>query len=216
MTQPHAAIAVSSSMPSNAVDLSPALHRRLQQIRHVALDMDGTIYRGAQLFDFTPGFLQLLTDLGIGYTFLTNNSSKSVADYLKHLSKMGLSASPEQMFISTHATLAYLREQVPQARRLYVLGTKSMQLEMSEAGFEIVDETPDAVVVGFDTQLAYDRLCKAAYFVEQGLPYVASHPDRYCPTDLPTVLVDCGAICKAIEYATSRARTPSSASRTRG
>ena len=59
------------------------MRKRLQQIRHVALDMDGTIYRGKTLFEETAPFLALLRELRIGYTFLTNNPSKSVADYLK-------------------------------------------------------------------------------------------------------------------------------------
>ena len=45
------------------------LSRRLRQIRHVALDMDGTIYSGGTLFDCTRSFLAQLTGLGIGYTF---------------------------------------------------------------------------------------------------------------------------------------------------
>ncbi len=65
---------------------------RLRQIRHVALDMDGTIYSGDTLFDFTRPFLAQLTALGIGYTFLTNNSSKSVKDYVARLRAMGVSA----------------------------------------------------------------------------------------------------------------------------
>jgi NagD protein len=72
------------------------------------------------------------------------------------------------------------------------------------AGFEVVDEAPDAVIVGFDRTLVYDRLCRAAYFVSQGLPYVATHPDRICPTDEATVLPDCGAIVALLETATGR------------
>ena len=54
------------------------MNRRLEKIRHVALDMDGTIYKGGTLFDATAPFLAALRELGIGYTFLTNNPSKSV------------------------------------------------------------------------------------------------------------------------------------------
>jgi NagD protein len=38
----------------------------------------------------------------------------------------------------------------------------------------------------------------------QGKPFIATHPDRVCPTDQPTVLVDCGAICAALREATGR------------
>src|SRR5688572_16659949 len=79
----------------------------VSHIRHVALDMDGTIYKGATLYHFTPGFLALLKQLGIGYTFLTNNSSKSVDAYVKHLARMGVAASADEIFTSTDSTIVY-------------------------------------------------------------------------------------------------------------
>ncbi len=191
---------------------------RLTKIRHVALDMDGTIYSGGTLFDFTVPFLALLGELGIGHTFLTNNSSKSARDYLAHLRKMGIHAREDQLYISTHATIEYLQEQMPKAKRLFVLGTLSMREEIAHAGFKLVentlgennthlpstDEEPDAVVVGFDTALSFARLCRAAYWIKQGKPFIATHPDRVCPTDEPTVLVDCGSVCAALEKAAGR------------
>ena len=50
--------------------------------------------------------------------------------------------------------------------------------------------------------LQYDRLCRAAWWASQGIPYIATNPDRVCPTDQPVVLVDCGSICKCLEHAT--------------
>lgn len=168
--------------------------------------MDGTIYRGATLFPFTLPFLELLKDLGIGHTFLTNNSSKSTRDYLAHLSKHGINATASQLYTSTQATVLYLHETMPQVGRLFVLGTRSMQAEIVEAGFTLAaddpHDEPDAVLVGFDTELSFGRLCRAAYWIKQGKPFIATHPDRICPTDQPTLLVDCGAICAALEKAT--------------
>ncbi len=54
------------------------LMARLRRIKHVALDMDGTIYMGMSLFPFTMPFLEGLKEQGIGYSFLTNNPSKSI------------------------------------------------------------------------------------------------------------------------------------------
>jgi NagD protein len=64
--------------------------------------------------------------------------------------------------------------------------------------------TNRCVLVGFDTDLNYTRLCRAAYWINRGKPFLASHPDRVCPTDEPTVLVDCGAVCAALSEATGR------------
>ena len=184
------------------------MNNRLRNIRHIALDMDGTIYSGGTLFEATAPFLALLGELGIGYTFLTNNSSKSLKDYLAHLRNFGIEAAEDQLYTSTQATLAYLREELPAVRRLFVLGTTSLQQEMAAAGFELTKDdptdVPEAVVVGFDTTLTFSRLCRAAYWIKQGKLFIATHPDRTCPTDQPTVLVDCGSICAALAQATGR------------
>jgi len=184
------------------------MNRRLKKIRHVALDMDGTIYKGGTLFEATAPFLETLGALGIGYTFLTNNPSRSVADYLAHLRQFGLRASGDQLYTSTQATIEFLREHWPAVRRLFLLGTPSMGGQFKSAGFHLLPDSPrdvpDAVVVGFDSTLTYERLCRAAWWITQGKPYFATNPDRACPTDQLTVLVDCGSICAALQAATGR------------
>lgn len=187
---------------------SPAVQAWLRKIRHVALDMDGTIYSGKTVFKTTVPFLTLLSELGIGCTFLTNNPSKSKKVYLEHLGTMGIQAGEEELYTSSQATIEFLQEKFPQCKRLFVLGTPSMCDEFARAGFVLVPdspaEEPDAVVAGFDMTLTYARLCRAAWWIQKGKLYVATNPDRVCPTDQPTVLVDCGAICAALESATGK------------
>ncbi|MCR4921347.1 MAG: HAD-IIA family hydrolase [Bacteroidaceae bacterium] len=180
----------------------------LKKIRHVALDMDGTIYLGNTLFPYTLDFLHQLDELGITYSFLTNNPSRSIADYLLKLHKMGIEATREEIYNTTVATIDYLHAHFPEVRRLFLLGTPSMISQFEEAGFISVPDSPtdrpDAVVVAFDMTLTYARLCRACWWVSQGLPYLATNPDRVCPTNEKTILVDCGSICRCIEHATGR------------
>lgn len=182
---------------------------RLKRIRHVALDMDGTIYSGRTLFPFTLPFLALLAELRIGYTFLTNNSSRSTRDYLAHLATLGIPANANQVYTSSRATIGCLQQSHPEVRRLFVLGTPSLRGELAEAGFGICEDDPadepDAVVAGFDTSLVFSRLCRAAYWIKHGKLFIATHPDLVCPTDEPNLLVDCGSICAALEKAADRA-----------
>lgn len=193
---------------SSRLNTTERLYDHLKNIKHIALDMDGTIYNGTTLFPFTIPFLAKLKEMGIGYSFLTNNPSKSTSDYLVHLSKMGINAVREEMYTSAQATISYIKTNIPKAKRLFLLGTPSMIKEFEQAGFistaDDEDDTPDAVVVGFDMTLSYDRLCRASWWVAQKLPYVATNPDRVCPTDKKTILVDCGAIYTCIEHATGR------------
>ena len=193
--------------------ISPLSEEKLLQacakIKHVALDMDGTIYLGSTLFPYTQAFLQTLRDNGISYSFLTNNPTKSSNDYLLKLQKLGIDATEEQMYTSSIATIDYIHMQYPEAKRIFTLGTPSMQAEFKKAGFEITSDSandvPDILVVAFDTTLEYSRLCRAAWWASKtDIPYIATNPDWVCPTDQPTILVDCGSLCKAIEGATKR------------
>lgn len=184
------------------------MNYELKKIRHVALDMDGTIYLGNTLFPYTLDFLHQLTELGITYSFLTNNPSRSIADYLLKLHKMGIEATREEIYNTTVAMIDYLHAHYPEARRLFLLGTPSMISQFEEAGFvstaDSPDDRPDAIIAAFDMTLTYARLCRACWWVSQGLPYLATNPDRVCPTNEATILVDCGSICQCIEHATGR------------
>jgi len=173
-------------------------------IRHLVLDLDGTVYCGSTLFDCTLPFLDLLKDLGIGRTFITNNSSLGIQDYVDKLKHLGIPASRDEIYTSTDAVIDYLRAHLPAVRKLWLLGTPSMARHLEDAGFVVGDDDPEAVVVGYDTGLTYDGLCRTAWWISQGLPFIASHPDRICPTDQPTLLVDCGAFSDCLTAATGR------------
>jgi len=184
------------------------LMERLRKLKHFALDMDGTIYLGTTLFPYTKAFLGGVKEMGLNYSFLTNNPSAGIADYLAKLAKLGIEATREEMYTTSIATIDYIKTHYPEAKRLFLLGTPSMIAEFEKAGFisttDSADDVPDAVIVAFDKTLQYDRLCRAAWWISQGLPYVATNPDRVCPTDQKVVLVDCGSICECLAHATGR------------
>lgn len=178
------------------------------QLKHLCLDMDGTIYNGNAIFPFTVAALQTLDELQIGYTFLTNNPTKSVADYLQHLWEFGIEASAEHIYTSSMATIDHLRCSLPHVRRIFFLGTTSMIAEFERAGFtstsDSADDEPDAVIVAFDPTMTYARLCRAAWWIGEGKPFIATNPDFVCPTNERTVLVDCGSITAALTKATGK------------
>ena len=182
------------------------LIERLQNLKHIALDMDGTLYYDNDLFPWTIPFLDTLEHFSIGHSFLTNNPTKSAKDYIAHLSKMGINASLDEMLTSARATIDFIKLHFNH-KKLFIVGTPSMIREFEEAGFistKGTDDKPDAVIVAFDKTLVYEKLCHAAFWISQGLPYIATNPDRVCPTKERTVLVDCGAVCAAIEYSVGR------------
>lgn len=171
------------------------------------LDMDGTIYEGARLFKCVNEFLDLIEKNGGKYIFITNNSSRSVVDYVSKLSNMGIKVTEDNFFTSSQATALYLNEHYPDTL-VYCMGTRSMIAEMEKTGVKITCEpTKDVgcIVVGYDTELTYKKLSDVSYLLQtrENIPYIATNPDRGCPTEFGLV-PDCFAMCEAINYAAHR------------
>lgn len=179
--------------------------RPLQQIKCFFLDMDGTIYLGGQLIAGTDRFIALLQDQGCSYYFLTNNSSRDKAAYVKKLAGLGIYAEANQVITSGEATARWLGGVCPGAR-IYLLGTPALAKEFRQHGFELVgrEGCPQYVVLGFDTTLTYQKLWDACDLVRAGVGYVATHPDINCPLDQGRYMPDAGAIISFIHASTGR------------
>lgn len=179
--------------------------KKLQNIRLWLMDMDGTLYLGDRLFPFTKELLERLRSTGRNYLFLTNNSSKSVEDYVKKLERLGIPASVEDFLTSTQATIYYLQKHHP-GKRLYVCGTKSMICQLKQAGFTVTEDREEAecIVMGFDTELTFRKLENVSYLLlTREIPYIATNPDLVCPTEFGSV-PDCGSVCQMIFNATGK------------
>ena len=168
-------------------------------------DMDGTLYLGDRLFDFTTSLLAEIRRTGGKYLFMTNNSSKSVADYIKKLEKLGISSTREDFITSSQATAYYLHKH-HEGQRLYVCGTESLKEELRWEGFTVTEkvEDTDCIVMGFDTELTFQKLHDVSYLLlTRELPYIATNPDLVCPTEFGSV-PDCGSVCGMIFNATGK------------
>ena len=183
--------------------LNAELMDRIRRIKHIALDMDGTIYLGNELFSFTKKFLKDVEDQHKKYYFFTNNSSKDQQTYIDKLEKMEIEIKPEQMMISNHVAIKYLKENY-EGKRLYIVGTPLLKHEFETAGFVLTEEDPDIVVLGFDTTLTYEKLSKACHYIRNGCTYFGINPDWNCPMEGGTFIPDCGSMAKLIEASTGR------------
>lgn len=172
----------------------------LQNIELFLFDMDGTLYLGDILFDFTAELLQVIRNRGGRYLFMTNNSSKSVADYVKKLDKLGIESTEEDFITSSQATVYYLKKHHKDAV-LYVCGTQSLKNEFISHGFTVTEDLSrvECIVMGNDNELNFKKLedvCKLL-FANPKLPYIATNPDYVCPTEFGSV-PDCGSVCDMI------------------
>lgn len=178
----------------------------IKQIKLFLFDMDGTLYLGDRLYDFTAELLDTIKKSGGRYLFMTNNSSKSVKDYIKKLDRLGIKSDEEDFITSSQATAYYLKKHHSRAR-LYVCGTLSLKEELMREGFcvtENIDET-DCIVMGNDNELTFKKLedvCRLL-FAREDIPYIATNPDYVCPTEFGSV-PDCGSVCDMIYNCTRR------------
>lgn len=164
--------------------------------------MDGTVYLGEQLLPGAKEFLTYLQDHEIPFFFITNNSSRSRSQYTAKLNRLGISVQDEQIFTSGEATAIYLEKNNPGAR-LYVVGTPSLEEELRSHGFKLVQDSPDFVVLGFDTTLTYKKIQKLCDFIRAGVCFIATHPDINCPTETG-FMPDIGAMMAMIEASTGK------------
>lgn len=180
--------------------------RFLQNMQLFLFDMDGTLYIGDHLFGFTIELLEQIRINGDRYLFMTNNSSKSVADYIRKLEKLGIKADRDDFITSSQATAYYLHQHFPN-HTLYVCGTESLKEELRSQGFQVSEDIAETecIVMGFDTELTFQKLHDVSYLLltKPDMPYIATNPDLVCPTEFGSV-PDCGSVCNMIYNATGK------------
>lgn len=169
------------------------------------LDMDGTIYNENEIFDGTLEFLEEIERRGGQYVFITNNSSKSVEDYVQKVRAMGIKAEYENFYTSGQATAMYLKENYPN-QVVYCMGTKSLIKELREAGIEVVtevDERVGVVLLGFDTENTSEKIRNTCIMLGRDVAYLATNPDLVCPVSFGYI-PDCGSMSIMLKNATGK------------
>ncbi len=183
---------------------------KVNDIRGIVIDMDGTVYIGEQLFPWTVKFLNALEEAGIRRLFLTNNSAESTAEYATKLLRLGIPVDESEVLTAGWATIHYLKTETPY-RRIYLLGTPGLRQEFEEGGLTVVNndgaeleaDDPDAVVLGFDMTITYQRIRTASELIQKGVPYIATHPDQICPKE-NGMIPDCGSMIELLAPATGQ------------
>lgn len=181
----------------------------LKEIRLFLLDMDGTIYHEDELIPGAKEFFTLLNDRNLPYAFMTNNSSKGKKEYVKKLNRLGIKASERNIVSSVNVTIDYLNKNNWSDKNIFVVGTESFKNELREHGFNIYDETSnpeniDLVILGYDTELNYEKVKVACNLLNQGCEYIATNCDLKCPVRGGQFIPDCGAIADFLKVATGR------------
>src|SRR5262245_25374815 len=147
-----------------------------QVITHVAMDMDGVLYRGDQPLPGAIETLNALRQRGVEVAFITNNASRHREELAAKVSSLGFACEMHEIWGSAYTTARYIARQAPDAR-VCAVGTAGMVREMHEAGVTVVPTHDGAthVVAGLDMGLTYDKLKHAHYAICHGATFIATN-----------------------------------------
>ena len=156
------------------------MNESLDGIKAIFLDLDGTIYLGGELIEGALEFLNRCEQKGVQRFFLSNNSSKSVNQYVSKLNDLGIPAQSKDVLLSTHNLISWLTKKG--TTETYLVGTEGMRSMLEDVGIITHSKQPQYVVLGYDTEINYEKLTTASIHLHNGVPLVASHPDVVCPS----------------------------------
>ncbi len=153
----------------------------LEGAKLVLLDQDGTLFLGGRALPGACEFVRALRAAGRQPVFLSNNTSRSLRRTIEQLRALGFEVSENEVRDAGWATRAFLeRERIS---RIALFANPEVTEDFVEAGFELDWEDPSAVVLAYDTSFTFDKLVLAQSLLVRGVRFIATHPDRLCPTE---------------------------------
>jgi 4-nitrophenyl phosphatase len=152
-------------------------------IRGVISDLDGVLYRGNLPIPDSVKAFQAWHARGVPYAFVTNNATKSAAQFAAKLSAMGVPVSTAQVFNAISATAGLMRRRWTAGTRVFAIGETPLFDELEASGFALAGEDAEVVVLGFDYALNYDKLRTAVRAALNGAAIVVTNPDTLTPAD---------------------------------
>jgi 4-nitrophenyl phosphatase len=175
----------------------------LRDLQALVIDMDGVLWRGETPIAGLNSFFDFLQSRPIPFTLATNNARKTQEQYVQTLARFGVKISPEVVMTSSLASAEYLKTQFATGSRIHAVGQDGIRQAIIDAGFEIANTDVEAVVVGLDFELTYDKLKKATMLINQGARFIGTNPDLTFPFEYG-IAPGNGAILAALTAATGQ------------
>jgi 5'-nucleotidase len=152
-----------------------------RQIRSWLMDMDGVLVREEQAIPGADRFLARLTERGIPFLVLTNNSIYTPRDLVARLAASGLHVPEQSIWTSALATARFLDDQRP-GGSAYVIGEAGLTTALHAAGYTLGDRSPDYVVLGETRTYSFERITRAIRLIGDGARFIATNPDPTGPS----------------------------------
>jgi len=167
------------------------------------LDLDGTVYLGDTLIPGVDAAISRLREAVGPVRFLTNKAIDRRREYSEKLRRLGIDADRSDVINSGWVTAQYVSERYPESE-VFVIGEPPLLAEFRDAGVETTTDSPgDLVVASMDREFDYEDLDIALRSLDGEVPFLATHPDRTCPTESGAI-PDAAGMIGAIEGVTGR------------
>ena len=157
-----------------------------QKTKALILDMDGVLWKGDTPIGDLPAIFGRIADLGLKVVFATNNGTRSPGQYVERLAGYGVRIEAWQVVTSSLGAARLLKQHFPQGGPLFAVGEQGLFEALREKNFEplAVDDAPraQAVVMGIDRQINFEKMREAVLLVRAGKPFYATNPDKTFPT----------------------------------
>jgi HAD superfamily hydrolase (TIGR01450 family) len=162
--------------------------------------MDGVLSVGKEKPRYVGGrdAVKRLKESGRKTFVLTNNSTQTREEIHRNLTKLGFTFDLNEILTSSYLTGMYMTEKFGQTS-FYLVGEAGLGLELEAMGHKASDR-PQAVVVGLDRQLSYEKLDNAVRFLLTGAVLLGSYGGSVYMSSRGPAL-SAGPIVKALEYA---------------
>ncbi len=175
----------------------------LEAIRGVVADMDGVIWRQEEILPGVPDFFLFLRERHIPYVLATNNSTRSIAEYVTRIDRLGIPIDGDHVVTSAIVTADALAESHPPGTPIYVIGSDSLRALLTARGHVFDPEHAQVVIIGLDFDLTYDKLRIAGQRVLAGADFIGTNGDLTFPS-ADGLIPGNGSIVAAIEAMTGR------------
>jgi glycerol-1-phosphatase len=176
----------------------------LERYEALLFDLDGTVYRGEQAIDAAPGAVEAAHRAGITVRFVTNNASRGPDEVARHLTDIGIPATPREVSTSAQAAAKVLADNVD--GKVLVVGSPALEREVELVGLprtRTADDDVVAVVQGLSRDLGWRELAEACVALNAGAFWVACNVDPTLPTERGQ-LPGNGSLVAALRTATGR------------
>ena len=174
---------------------------RLGAITALLCDLDGVVYRGSRMLPGALDFFAFLKENQIRWIALTNNSTRTPAQYAEYLNKLGIPVDAAHVLNSGEATALYMQHHVPAGTHFYAIGEQPLIDTLLQVGLVFDEKSPEYVVVGLDRGFTYAKLTTACLAVRNGAKLIATNPDKTFPAE-HAIVPGCGSLLAAVEACT--------------